>query len=324
MYYTHLTFEQRYHIELCRRRDLPVSTIAIKIGVHRSTVYRELRRGCQELGHYHAASADERARARARSSAANHPTKPKQLWDLLGRWIDQQFSPEQAAGRLAQVGISESVSVPAIYAFVQRDGRTQGDLYTQLRRAHKRHACRQFFNAGMPRDRPSIRQRPKHILERLEIGHWEFDTMRGSHQSSKCVLVGVERSSRYVCLSLLPAPTAEITAQTLSATLAPFEVRSITFDNGTEFARYAKACRQLNTQAYFAQPGRPGQRGTCENTIGLIRQYLPKYTSLAKLTQIQLQRIQDKLNHRPRKCLGFLTPHEVLFGLKPTPVALRS
>ena len=127
--------------------------------------------------------------------------------------------------------------------------------------------------------------------------------MRGVRGHPKCVLATVERTSRYTRLAVLPEPIAAITARVLSQTLASLQVRSITFDNGTEFAQYAKACQELKAQAYFAEPARPGQRGTCENTIGLIRQYLPKYTSLAKLSIDRLQRIEHQLNHRPRKCL---------------------
>ena len=148
--------------------------------------------------------------------------------------------------------------------------------------------------------------------------------MRGKISQPRCVLAAVERKSRYTRLAVLTQPTSELTAQALSHSLRSFQVRSITFDNGTEFACYAQACKALRAKAYFADPGRPQQRGTCENTIGLIRQYLPKYTSLERLTHALLQKIQDYLNHRPRKCLGYLTPHEVLFNLKPIPIALRT
>ena len=323
MCYTHLTYGQRYHIEQGLRRSQSCAVISRQIGVHRSTVYRELKRAAQPDGSYRAVLADEQARARASSSAANHPTKAVALWKLIGQWVTQQFSPEQAAGRLAQVGIGLSVSVPAIYGFVRRDERAGGDLHTHLRRAHKRRLWRVSYR-GMPRDRPSIRHRPTIIKERLQPGHWEADTMRGRQGEPRCVLVGVERHSRYTCLAVLADPKAQQTADVLERMLTTHQVRSITFDNGIEFAQYARACQTLGADAYFAEPARPQQRGTCENTIGLIRQYLPKFTSLAKLTREKLLWIEHQINHRPRKCLGFLTPHEVLFNLKPTPVALRT
>lgn len=323
MNYTHLTYGQRYHIDRGRRMNLPVRAIALKIGVHPSTVYREIKRGCDADGLYRAVPADERARMRGRSSAANHPTKPAALWELISQWLAEQHSPDQVAGRLARVGIDISVSVAAIYAFIRRDERAQGDLHTQLRRADKRRLCRSRAG-GMPQNRPSIRHRPPIIHQRLEPGHWELDTMRGSHGDGRCVLVAVERFSRKTCLAVLTEPRAEQTARVLVQMLSSHTVHSMTFDNGVEFAQYAKACAQLHAQAYFAEPGRPQQRGTCENTIGLIRQYLPKFTSLAKLAQEKLSWIEHQLDHRPRKRLGYLTPHEVLFNLKPTPVALRT
>jgi len=323
MNYTHLTFGQRYHIDHGRREKLPASVIARKIGVHRSTVYRELQRGQDAHGRYRAAQADERARARSRLSAANHPTKPAALWELISQWIAEQYAPEQTVGRLAPVGIMIPVSVPAIYGFVRRDERAGGDLHTHLRRAHKRRLWR-TSTAGMPANRPSIRHRPQIIHERLQRGHWEVDTLRGSRGDPRCVLIAVERVSGYACMAVLPEPTAEQTARVLVQMLAPYQVLSLTFDNGVEFAQYAQACQQLNAQAYFAEPARPQQRGTCENTNGLVRQYLPKFTSLARLTSERLRWIQDRLNNRPRKRHGFLTPREVLFNLKPTPVALRT
>lgn len=149
--------------------------------------------------------------------------------------------------------------------------------------------------------------------------------MLGNHGHPARVLATVERSSRYTQLGLLPqGGKAAPTARVLQSILSPHKVRSITFDNGSEFAHYEGACKALEADPYFAEPARPGQRGTCENTIGLMRQYLPKFQSLARLKNDKAQWTQDRLNHRPRKCLGYLTPHEVLFGLKPTPVALRT
>jgi transposase, IS30 family len=325
MDYTHLTFEQRYHIELGWRKGLAREVIARRIGVNRSTVYRELDRGKDPDGDYCAARADELARARANSSAANHPVKSAALWHWVSGCLRQESSPDQVVGRLAQVCPSASVSAPAIYAFVHRDERAGGELHTYLRYARKRTLRRHHPGTGMPRNRPSIRHRPKHIQSRQQPGHWEADTMLGNHRHPARVLATVERTSRYTQLGLLPqGGKAAHTARVLRRILTSHKVRSITFDNGSEFAHYERACEALGANPYFAEPARPGQRGSCENTIGLIRQYLPKYQSLAKLTADKLNWIQDRLNHRPRKCLGYLTPYEVLFNLKPTPVALRT
>lgn len=213
MNYAHLTFEQRYHIDLGRRRNLSARVIALKLGVHQSTVCRELRRGCEADGFYRAAAAD-------------HPTKPPALWELVSQWLAEQHSPDQAAGRLARVGIDIPVSVAAIYAFIRRDERAQGNLHTQLRRAYKRRLCRSRAG-GMPQNRPSIRHRPLNIHQRLEPGHWELDTMRGSRGDGRCVLVAVERLSRKTCLAVLTEPTAEQTARVLVQMLSPHTVHSM-------------------------------------------------------------------------------------------------
>lgn len=321
MLFTHLTWHQRYQIDQGLKLDLPKAVIARRIGVHRSTVYREIGRGRDRRGGYAAAGADERARARARLSAANHPTKPPALWRRVTRWVRRDFSPDEVAGRLERLSGHSCLSVPAIYAYIRRDEYSCGSLHAHLRRAPKRWVCRPT-TGGMPRNRPSIRQRPREVYARRTLGHWEADTMLGNHSHPARVLVAVERKSRFTRLAKLPSGKALPTGRALARGLEHFKVTSITFDNGVEFADYARACQRLSCQAYFAQPYRAWQRGTCENTVGLMRQYLPKHRSLRKLTDAQLRGIEHRLNHRPRKCLGYLTPHEVLFNK--TPVAIRT
>jgi len=246
------------------------------------------------------------------------------LWRWVASLLRQRASPDQVAGRLGQVCPGISVSTPAIYAFVRRDERAGGQLYSCLRYARKRLQWRRGISGGMPKQRPSIKQRPKLVWARRQSGHWEADTMLGDKTHPARVLTTVERTSRYTRLALLPDGTADHTSTALQRILAAHQVRSITFDNGVEFANFDQACSALGAKAYFAQPSSPWQRGTCENTIGLIRQYLPKYRSLARLTQAQLTHIQNQLNNRPRRCLGYRTPKEVLLNLRPTPVALRT
>jgi len=321
MSFTHLTWRQRYQIDKDLKLGLPMAVIAHRIGVHRSTVYRELERGRDAGGCYTAAGADERARARVRQSAANHPTKSAALWRRAERWIRRDLSPDEVAGRLELLSGHACVSVPAIYARIRRDEVSCGDLHEHLRRAPKRWVVRPT-TGGLPKNRPSIRQRPKAVYARRTLGHWEADTMLGNHSHPARVLIAVERKSRFTMLAKLPSGKALPTGRALARGLEHFKVTSITFDNGVEFANYARVCQQLNCQAYFAQPYRAYQRGTCENTVGLIRQYLPKHRSLRKLTDAQLRRIEHRLNHRPRKCLGYLTPYEVSFNK--TPVAIRT
>lgn len=321
MSFTHLTYHQRYQIDRGLKLGQRISVIACRIGVHRSTVYREIARGRNLACTYLAAGADESARARGRCSAANHPTKPASLWRRVAHWIGRDFSPDEVAGRLERLSAHRCVSVPAIYAYIRRDEYSCGSLHEHLRRAPRRWVSRPT-TGGLPKNRPSIRQRPHDVHARLALGHWEADTMLGNHSHPARVLVAVERKSRFAKLARLPSGKALPTGSALAGGLERFKVSSITFDNGVEFADYARVCQKLGCQAYFAQPYRAWQRGTCENTVGLMRQYLPKHRSLRKLTDAQLRHIEHRLNHRPRKCLGYLTPHEVLFNK--TPVAIRT
>jgi IS30 family transposase len=318
MRYLHLTLSIRYQIALGVRQGLSVEVIARRVGVHRSTLYRELNRGGTSRG-YDAETAQRRARKRAKRSAANHPTKPAALWHEVRLCIGRDYSPEEICGRLECLNLP-SVSIPAIYAYVQRDRAAGRSLHTHLRYAPRRRVLQR--RRTLWGDKVSIRQRPACANTRQQAGHWEGDTLMGSCSQPHKLLTLVERKSRYLRLKRPKNAWASQVSRTTIRTLKPLLVRSITFDNGNEFADYQHMQQKLQCPIYFADPGKPGQRGTCENTIGLIRQYIPKGTSGRYLSIKQIQRIADKLNHRPRKCLGYRTPHEVFFNL--TPVALRA
>ena len=159
------------------------------------------------------------------SSAANHPVKSAALWNWVSGCLRQESSPDQVLGRLAQVCPSASVSVPAIYAFVQRDERAGGELHTHLRYGRKKALGRRHPGTGMPKNRPSIRHRPKHIRSRQQSGHWEADTMLGNHTHPARLLATVERTSRYAQLGLLPQGGKALhTARALRRILTRHEV----------------------------------------------------------------------------------------------------
>jgi IS30 family transposase len=316
MCFAHLTQAQRYQIESLLQAKSSVQCIARKLQVHRSTVYRELSR-CGSPSGYVAWRAPVAAERRARRSAANHPSKPAQLWRRVRRYLRRDWSPEQVEGWLRRFALP-LVSAPAIYAHVHSDRRNRGSLHQHLRYSPRVRARA----GGLPRSRPSIRQRPRHISDRLEPGHWEGDTFVGtSHRHHTLTLV--ERTSRFIIMRHpKDSASSQVIGKAIVEALGAHTVRSITFDNGPQFAQYPQIAQALGCSIYFADPYRPNQRGTCENTIGLVRQYIPKGSCGHRLTPEQLQRIADKLNHRPRRCLGFKTPFEVKFGS--TPVALRT
>jgi IS30 family transposase len=314
MCYAHLTRKQRYQIESLLEQGIAVEQIARKVGFHRATIYREIKRNAESKSRYRACDAQESALRRIHRSAANHPTKPAGLWREIQALLRRDWSPEQVRGWLMRFA-QPAASVPAIYAHVRR---ARGGLSEHLRYGRRRRPWG-LHRGVIPAGRMSIRQRPKEAASRHTPGHWEGDTLMGRRSSTHKLLALTERSSRYL---VLKRPIEHNLMRSVIHGLQGLPLKTLTFDNGAEFSKYQRVTDALGIPVYFADPGRPGQRGTCENTIGLVRQYIPKGTSGMHLSRNQIQRLADKLNHRPRKCLGFRTPYEVLFN-KP-PVALRS
>jgi len=318
MPYKHLTLATRYQIAVGLQQGLGKEVIGNRIGFNRSTIYRELDRGATAHG-YDAETAQRRADKRSQRSAANHPTKPPELWREVRLCVRRDYSPDEIRGRLERLKLP-SVSIPAIYAHIRRDKEAGGTLHQHLRYAPRRRILQR--RRALWGDKVSIRKRPACANTRKQAGHWEGDTLMGSRGQPHKLLTLVERKSRYLRLTRPQRPLSPHVAQATVRALRHLPTRSITFDNGSEFADYKHMQLKLKCPIYFADPGNPGQRGTCENTIGLARQYIPKGTSGRYLSTNQIKRIEGKLNHRPRKCLGYRTPYEVFFNL--TPVALRS
>ena len=315
MSFTHLTPGQRYQIERQRAEGKSAEIIARYLGIHRSTVYREQERGLV-LGRYCAKTSHQRALKRRAISAANHRTHSPELWRGVSELLKLEWSPQEISGRykLDAAGV-QVVSTQTIYNWLAR---THSLLCKQLRHYRTPSPWRQS-GGGMPKNRPSIRKRPKEVLTREQTGHWEGDTVMGRSRQD-CLVTLVERKSLYTRISPTLPKQSEIVAQYIRQTLTGLSARTLTLDNGTEFAAY----KDMGVAVFFADPGRPRQRSRNENTNGLIRQYVPKGARLSTFSPAKIQRIEERLNHRPRKTLGYKTPHEVLFNLPPTPVAIRT
>ncbi len=316
MSFAHLNQHQRYQIEKQLAEGKSVAVIARSLGIHRSTVYRELRRG-QIKGRYCASTSHQRTLGRREKSAANHRQYPRELWQWVRGQLKQEWSPQQISGRLRLCENTGRcrLSTQAIYDWLDR---TRSPLAKHLRHYRKPSAWR-TGGCGMPAGRPSIRKRPKDVLKRKHTGHWEGDTIMGRSRQH-CMVTLVERKSLYTRISPTQPKLSQPVAQYIQRTLTPLSARTLTLDNGTEFAAYA----QMGLPVYFADPGRPRQRSRNENTNGLIRQYIPKGANLRKISAAKVRHIERRLNNRPRKTLGYLTPNEVLFGIPPTPVAIRT
>jgi len=313
MRYHQITFAERYTLGLLRRQGLCPAAIARILGRHRSTVGRELHRNrTAHDGADRPQVADWYARGRRSRSRRNRRFGPR-AWRLVTRRLQQRWSPEQIAGRLRREGRLQ-ISHETIYRYIWLDKRFGGTLYTHLRGARKQRRKRYgaYDSRGRLAGKRPIATRPHAAEARTRIGHWEVDTMLGEAQAGPCLLTMVERKTGYVALGKLRIRRApEVNARATRLIRAqPHPVRTITADNGTEFHEYAALERRTAARFYFATPHHAWERGTNENTNGLLRQYLPKHQSMAQLTQYHCNRIAAHLNRRPRKRLGYRTPEE--------------
>ena len=321
--YTHLSQEERYQIYALRRRGVAIATIAADLQRHPNTIARELKRNASAKGYYHPAKAHAQAKARL-SGPSNVRTISCEHWALAVHHLKRGLSPQQISGRL-RLEQKLSISPECIYLRIYKDKAAGGTLVQHLRcqKPHRKRYASGQERRGSLKNCRRISERPKVVDKRSRIADWEGDTVIGrGHQGVLVTLV--ERKSRYTLAAPLPRRTSAAVGQTVIELLRPHKERckTITFDNGKEFAEHAFMEKCLDAKVYFAHPYCSWERGLNENHNGLLRQYFPKKMSLAGVTQIEVDAAVYALNHRPRKCLGYRTPHEVFYGLEMTPLTL--
>lgn len=312
MKYHQLTQEERYTLACLRRRHYGQAEIARVLRRSPSTISRELKRNRRDDGFYRAYTAGEKTRARRSRSRRNLQFTDEQ-WLLVLTCLCELWSPEQISGRLRKFGLL-SISHETIYRYIWADKAAGGTAYTCLRQAGKQLRKRygRYDSRGRLAGKRCISERPAGAENRSRMGHLEGDTMIGANDRH-CVLTLVCRKTGHTMIGKLNARTTRETNRRAAALInsARHPVRTLTLDNGTEFHGYKQLEKLTDTTVYFATPHHSWERGTSENTNGLIRQYLPKATSMAHLTQRDCTRIAKALNNRPRKRLGFLTPAEI-------------
>jgi IS30 family transposase len=315
VHYHQLIPEERYTLARLRRQ-VPAPTnaeIARIMGRHRSTIGRELARNSARYdGAYRHTKAQERTNGR-RSRSRRNTQFTAADWRLVRRMLADHLSPEQISGRLVVEG-RLPISRESIYRYIRRDKREGGQLFRFLRQPakwRKRHKGTE--RRGRLTGKRHISERPAAVESREEVGHWEMDTIVSS-VDRHCVVTLVERATGCVLLGKLRARSVAETNQRVLQLIRPQRhlFKTITVDNGTEFHGYREVERRTGATFYFATPYHSWERGTNENTNGLIRQYIPKRSSMKNLTQAQCTAIARKLNHRPRKRYGFLSPLEIL------------
>jgi IS30 family transposase len=312
MQYHQITSGERYAIAALHRQGHSLRAIAHDLRRAPSTVSRELRRNRSRQDRYTPTKADSYARARCRRVRRGSHFDTEQ-WALIEQLIALDWSPEQVAGWLACHRLL-AISHETIYTHVWREKKAGGGLWTHLRQAGKKRRKRYgaYDSRGRLAGKRHISERPAEVESRRTIGHWEIDTVKGDSQARHSVVTMVERATGYLEVGKLERHTAA--AATLRCTELigrhPGRVASVTADNGTEFHSYQEIEAATGALFYFATPHHSWERGTCENTNGLVRQYLPKRQSMAYVTQDDCDAIAAKLNSRPRKRLGYKTPEE--------------
>ena len=312
MQYRQITSEERYAIAALRRQGLSVRAIARDLGRAPSTISREVVRNRRADGGYRAFTACEHTRARRRRSRRNSHFG-EQEWLLVEQLLELDWSPEQVAGWLRRHQLL-TISYETIYLRVWRDKHAGGKLWRHMRQAGKRRRKRYgaYDSRGRLAGKRHISERPAEAETRTVVGHWEIDTVMGNEHGRNSVVTLVERKTGYLEVGKLARHNAaEATMRTIALIgRHPGRVATVTADNGTEFHSYGEIEAATGTRFYFATPHHSWERGTNENTNGLIRQYLPKRQSMAHVTQADCDAIAAKLNARPRKRLGYRTPEE--------------
>lgn len=313
--YRHLTFEDRIYIEVWRWERKSLRYMASRLGVHPSTISRELKRGATgSLGMGYRADLAERRRRAEGAKKGRSLRLVGELKELVIELIKRDWSPEQISGRLKlERGIC--VSHETIYSFVKADRNQGGSLYLHLR--HGRRRRRKRFAVPRVRtdilNRRHISTRPRVINERKRVGDWERDLMFCQSRKS-ALMTFVERKTLFTVLRRVESKSPKEIADRTVAAMSKVICRSITNDNGFEFRCHEQESQQLGVPIYFTNPYSSWEKGTCENMNGLIRQYFPKQQYLKDLTDEKIAEVEQLLNSRPRKRLGFHTPLEALSG----------
>jgi IS30 family transposase len=323
MSYQHVNLNERYVIHHLALFGVSQREIGRRLGRDHSTISRELKRNGPKYSHavYVHEVAQQHAEARLRWARPCRRRDDGRLYRYVTSRLERDWSPEQVVGRMKldyPTDHQMRVSAETIYQWIYRDAAAGGELYQGLRRRHRRRRKQGQYSVGrgLIPGRVGIAERPVIVATRARVGDWEGDTLEGARGRGGIASV-VDRKSRY----LLAAPLADKTAATMAWQVIgalhkiPYQARqTLTVDNGKEFSRFKEIEEQTGLTVFFADPYAAWQRGTNENTNGLLRQYFPKSSDLTALSHNALAKVVQRLNHRPRKCLRYRSPHEIMFG----------
>lgn len=313
--YCHLSLEERVDLSLLYSKGNSITSIAKTMGRDKSTISRELRRNQPEIRNvkYHPLHSNERAITRKLAASQKERLKCSTIRNYVEAKLKIGWSPQLIAGRLPLEKPEYSTNHESIYLYIYNEKpELSNELTFGKKHRKKRNPVSKKHASRIP-NRNSIEQRPKHIDDREEFGHWETDTAV-SRQSKTAIQPIIERKSRYLLLSRIDSKTASCMSDSLIhrlASLPPGAVKTLTYDNGTENAEHEKTNECLGTDSYFCQPYHSWEKGSVENVLGIVRRYLPKKTDFGKIKNRTIKWIEDRINNRPRKCLDYKTPKEV-------------
>ena len=317
MSYTHLTQHERYQICALRGLGRTVTQIALTLNRPCSTISRELKRGVPEYArgtqHYRADTAHKLAQERAKQ--CHGARLGEKVWRYVAEKLQATWSPEQ----ISAVGDGEGIAVShaSIYKYIDADAKAGGQLFRHLRCQKMR---RKQYGSGKNRrgtiaNQVSIDLRPDVVAKRERFGDFEVDLVIGANHHQALVTIN-ERLSRYTMMAKVATKQTQGVTEKIIELLRPVHayVHTLTSDNGTEFTNHQRVAAALNLDYYFAHPYCSWERGANENMNGLIRQFFPKKMRFESITEHDTARACYLMNHRPRKCLGYRTPHEVFYA----------
>lgn len=316
--YTHFTLNERKYLQELREKGYGIRAAARALGRSPSSVSRELKRNLSKSGKggknsYHHWRANSLAVSRRRQK--RQPALPE--GSEIRRYVEDKlrlfWSPEAIANRWKMEHPGSVCCFSTIYRYVKLNYFPDIHRRTHLRRRgkHRFHKDSEYNTIHPER---TIPEWPKEICERSRIGDWEGDTVYGAVGKGLIVSL-VDRKSRFLLAGLLHSRNAELACDTIHSMLKNHPVSSLSLDNGSEFADFKRLEQLIDAPIFFAEPHKPWQRGTNENTNGILRFFFRKGFDFHSLPEVELLRVVGLINHRPRKCLGWLTPHEVFFGV---------
>lgn len=324
--YIQLTHEERDHIAALYAQRVSLSEIARQLQRNKSTISREIARNKAPIRNvYGACRAHNKAKDRKQQAGQRPRLKNTTIRRYVIRHLRMEWTPEQIAGRLRRKYPQYSICAESIYQFIyDPEVRRTENFVPLLPRAHRmrnRRGQRRTHRKLHIPERISILERPESVHQRKQAGHWETDTVI-ARTSRAALLATVERKSRYTKLTKLQRRTAKQVRISLNRSFSQYPKklrRTITYDNGQENVEHIKVNKTLGTRSYFCQPYHSWEKGTVENTIGIIRRTFPKKTNFDLISHADVKRLERKLNTTPRKILNYQTPKEVFDSIVALP-----